>query len=412
MARSDKRNRNAGLRKAASIELSDKNRMLRIILLIVFMVIAIVAFTIGLKAMLETEEGWAIVESSSNEVNCSADFVFSYCYGAGDLSASQEKKQLSNLYSQAVTDAYRIFNTEVEQINASANRELTVDPALYQALSLLQQYGNRSVYLGPVYREYFRVFNSPTEVEAADLDPRQDAEQAAYIRQLAAFANDPDMVELQLLGDNRVILTVAEPYLSFAAEYEITDYLDFNWMRNAFIADYLAETVSAAGFTCGYLSSFDGFTRNLDSRGESFSLNLFDRLDNSIYLAGVMHYTQPISIVFLRNYPMSQKDIYGYYAFSDGRVVTAMADPADGLYKSATDNLVSYAYGMSCAEVLLRQCPVYIADTLDEAALQQLQQQGVYSIWFENEKLYCNDPQLQITLNRESEVVYTRVPMN
>ena len=386
--------------------------MLRIILLIVFMVIAIVAFTIGLKAMLETEEGWAIVESSSNEVNCSADFVFSYCYGAGDMSASQEKKQLSNLYSQAVTDAYRIFNTEVEQINASANRELTVDPALYQALSLLQQYGNRSVYLGPVYREYFRVFNSPTEVEAADLDPRQDAEQAAYIRQLAAFANDPDMVELQLLGDNRVILTVAEPYLSFAAEYEITDYLDFNWMRNAFIADYLAETVSAAGFTCGYLSSFDGFTRNLDNRGESFSLNLFDRLDNSIYLAGAMHYNQPISIVFLRNYPMSQKDIYGYYAFSDGRVVTTMADPADGLYKSATDNLVSYAYGMSCAEVLLRQCPVYIADTLDEAALQQLQQQGVYSIWFENEKLYCNDPQLQITLNRESEVVYTRTPIN
>ena len=395
-----------------SIQLSDKNRMLRLILLIGFLVIAVIAFTIGLNAALETEDGWAVVESLSSEMNCSTDFVFSYCYGTGELSATQEKKQLTTLYSQAVEDAYRIFNTDVELINQAVNQEITVDPALYQALSLVQQYGNRNLYLGPVYTEYNRIFISPTEADAAYFDPGQNPELVPYIAELSAFANDPAMVDIRLLGDNRVCLFVAQPYLDFASEYEITEFLDFGWMRNAFIADYLAQTVSSAGFTCGYLSSYDGFTRNLDDRGVEFSMNLFDRLDNSIYLAGAMQYTKPISIVFLRNYPLVEKDSYHYYAFTGGRVVSVMVDPADGMSKSATDNLVSYAYDAGCAEVLLRQIPVFIADTLDEAALEEMKEAGVYSIWFENTDLYCNDPQLQITINRESDVVYTPAAIN
>ena len=37
---------------------------------------------------------------------------------------------------------------------------------------------------------------------------------------------------------------------------------------------YLAKQLSEAGFTNGFLSSYNGFTRNLDDRGEPFSLNL------------------------------------------------------------------------------------------------------------------------------------------
>ena len=77
--------------------LSDENRMLRIILMVVFLVIALVAFYIGIRAVLDTEPGWEAVECASGEVNCSSDFVFSYCYGQTEENPSVEKKRLSNL---------------------------------------------------------------------------------------------------------------------------------------------------------------------------------------------------------------------------------------------------------------------------------------------------------------------------
>ena len=73
-----------------------------------------------------------------------------------------------------------------------------------------------------------------------------------------------------------------------------------------------------------------GFTRNLDVSGNSYSFNLFDRQNSDIYLPAVMQYKAPMSIVYLRNYPMSSQDRWHYYSFTNGRIVTACIDPADG----------------------------------------------------------------------------------
>ena len=401
------RNTRPNVRPVIRAELSDKNRTLRWILIIGFVSIALISVVVGMRALLVTEPGWEMVESATTEVNTSADFVFSYCYGQTEEDPSTEKKQLTLLYSDISVDAYRIFTQELEKVNAAVNQSVEVDPALYEALALVQQYGSRHLYLAPVYAEYNPIFLSSTEAEAAAYDPRQNPEMRDYLQELAAFAGDPAMIDLQLLDNNRVCLQISQAYAAFAEENEITTFVDLGWMTNAFVADYLADTLTETGYTNGFLSSYDGFTRNLDDRGEQFSLNLFDRQGTGVHLPCTMQYDRPISIVFLRDFPMSQRDGYSYYAFSDGSIVTTMADPADGMYKSAVTSLTGYSYSLSCAEILLQQAPVFVSDSLDRDALTGLRDQGIFSLWFEGTVLYCNDSDMDITLNEKSGVTYT-----
>lgn len=411
MSSGDKRPR--GLKPITKIELSSKNGKLRAILAVVCLVVGIGILVYALSGMLSTDSGWKTVEVSSSNLNCSADFVLSYYLGDAGISTTSEYKQLSALYTEATENAYRIFHEDLLEeglcnlayISGHVNETLTVEPALYQALELVQRYENRCLYLGPVYTEYNRIFSSESEPEAASYDPAQNPELVAYIQKLSAFANDPGMIDLELLGNNQVKLTVSDFYLAFAQEYEITEFLDFGWMKNAFIADYLAQTLIEGGFTKGYLASFDGFTRNLDSRGETYGLNLFDRLDSDVFLPAVMHYNKSVSIVYLRNYPLRDQDRWHYYSFSSGRIVTAAIDPADGMSKSATDNIVSYSYDAGCAEILLQLIPVYVADTFAADSLNALD--GIFSIWFTDSVLRYNDADLDLEMKDTEGVQYS-----
>ena len=122
-------------------------------------------------------------------------------------------------------------------LNGHVNEIVTVDPALYKALTVLTQYDCRYAYLAPAYAEYDRVFSAESDAEAARYDPAGDPELAEYLAEIAAFAGNPEMVNLEILGDNRVRLTVSTEYLKFTEENEIETVLDFGWMKNAFIAD-------------------------------------------------------------------------------------------------------------------------------------------------------------------------------
>ncbi len=393
----------AGARLEKRIELSGKNAKLHIVLIALLLVIAAAAFVAGLSALLNTVPGWTEVECASTQRNCSGDFVLNYDFSDMGASATAANKALTNLYSQAAEDAYRIFSPNeaaddnVYHLNAHINEPVAVSGVLYDALALVERYGNRAVYLAPVYAEYDRVFYSESEDEAAWNDPGQNEQLMPYITQAAAFANDPQMIRVELLGENRVQLTVAEEYLTFARENSIETFLDFGWMKNAFIADYIAGLLAESGYTRGYLASYDGFTRNLDSRGISYSYNLFDRLDSTIYLPAIMDYNTPLSIVYLRNYPMSQQDRWSYYAFTGGRIATIFIDPADGVSKSATDNIVSYSETASCAQILMELMPVFVADEFSADTVNALRQEGIYSIWFEDTRLLYNGeaPRLQ-----------------
>ena len=388
-------------------ELSDKNRTVRWVLIIILLAVAAVSLTVGLLSALQTPAGWQTVKGSSTGLNCGGEFVLQYEYGAGENSATAESKALEPLYGKAVEDSWKLFFNEagttdltgLYAINQHPNEAVTVDSGLYLALEQMVGSGSRALYLAPVYAEYDRIFYSDSESIAREYDPGQNDDQRAYVLTLADFAQDPQAVQLMLLGSNKVMLQVSQEYLTFSKENEIRFLLDFGWLRNAFIADYIASVLMDNGFTNGHISSVDGFTRNLDQRGNSYSLNLFNRYKDGIDLAAVMDYTAPKSLVVMRNYPMYALESKRYYSFSDGRIVTAMIDPADGQSKTATNNLVSYSTNLSCGQLALSVMPVYVADAFSEDALNALTEQGIYSVWFNGKQLMHNQNDLKLTVN-------------
>lgn len=406
------------VRPVRSLPLPEINTKGRIILIVLLAVIAVVALVIGFTSLLGEDSGWREVEINTREVNCSEDFVLNYDFGGSGASATAENRQITELYTNGTVDAYRIFSTAVfeEQlfnlayVNTHVNQWITVDGALYRAFEQVQAHGNRSLYLAPVYVEYNRIFLCEDEGEANRYDPAQNEELIPYLAELARFANDPAMIDLELGGDNTVRLRVSEEYLAFAGEYDIEAFLDFGWLKNAFICDYIADILVENGFTNGYLASYDGFTRNLDARGQSYSMNLFDRLDNLIYRPVVMAYTGPMSIVSLRNYPMSDADRWHYFTFSNGRIATAFVDPADGIDKSSTDNLVAYSGEAGCAEILLNTAGIFVADEFDETALEALMQKGIHAIWFEDALLKRTQETLTLVPTEDAQTAGYQIP--
>lgn len=390
-------------------ELSDKNRTVRWVLIAILLAIAVVAIVMGMLGALQTPAGWHTVEASSTKLNCSEEFVLQYEYGAGEASPSAESKALEQLYGKAAEDAWLLFFNEagrselhgIYELNQHPNEETTIDEGLYRALEQVVESGSRALYLAPVYAQYDRVFYSENEIIAEDCDPGQNADQRDYVQALADFARDPEAIELVLHGSNRVTLQVSEAYLAFIAENEIGCLVDFGWLRNAFVADYIASELTENGFTNGYIASIDGFTRNLDQRKNAYSLNLFNKGDDGIDLAAVMDYTAPRSLAFLRSYPMYDLDARRYYTFADGRTVTSMIDPADGQSKTAADNLVSYSEDLTCGELALKLMPVYVADALSQDALKDLAQQNIHSVWFSGNQIKYTQKDLKITVSNK-----------
>ena len=389
------------------VEVESKNIRLRVILLICAVAVAIVALAIGFSEAFSTDPGWQSVESGSQTYHCGGEFIFQYNFGASGMDPTDEEKAVQKIYTQATEDAYRIFYREGELSGILPGEQVKVDKALYAALEQIQSYGNRSIYLAPVYVEYDRIFLSANTQEASFYDPAQDPELAEYVTQIARFANDPQMIDLKLLGDSTVELVLSEAYAAFARENEIEEFLDLGWMRNAFIADFIAQRLLDGGHTHGYLASYDGYTRNLDSSNLVYSLNLFDRLENDIYVPAIMDYQGPMSIVLWRNYPLSEKDSWHYYDFGNGRIASVYLDPADAKEKSATDNLVSYSKEKGCAEIMLETAPLFLTEAWDTAAVDSLTAKGIRSVWFEGTTLQKNDPDLTVRANPENtEVTY------
>ena len=60
---------------------------------------------------------------------------------------------------------------------------------------------------------------------------------------------------VELLGEGRIRLFVSREYLEFARREGVECFIDFEWMRNAFIIDYLARELAAQGYTSGVLLS-------------------------------------------------------------------------------------------------------------------------------------------------------------
>lgn len=388
------------------IELQNEIPRWKWILLIILVALALTAFAYGINSALSKESGWTEIEvNSTSEINCGEEFVLMYNLGASGTLATVENKAITNLYSESSMKAYQLFTNDVEYvginnisyINSHPNEEIEVDEVLYQAFSLIQEYENRNIYLAPIYVQYDDMFYCNDDSEIVYYDPFSNEEVAEDYREIAAFARNPEAIDIQLLGDDKIKLYVSDEYLKYAEENYITCFVDFFWMKNAFIIDYLADVLISNGYTSGSISSYDGFVRNLDESGTEFAFNIYDKVDDTIYYAGVMQYSGSQSIVYLRNYMMNNQDIQHYYQLRNGEVRTSYLDIQDGICKSSLNNLIFHSKESGCAEVLLHMIPIYIADTFQEEALSDLVDKEIYSIYCKDHMIYYNDSSITFT---------------
>ena len=375
------------------VEISEKNKTLRLIAAIALLVIGAVGITVGIQKALQKDTGWQRVQVAPQERNCSENFILQYNFGSSGAQATAVNQKLQSAYGEATVKAYQLFTPDEEiagvnnihYINRHPNEPIQVDPVLYAAFQKLE--GTRYLYLGPVYGHYNQIIYNTAEEYVDQLDPAVNGDAAAEILSTTHYAMDPEMISLELLGDNRIQLNVSQEYLSYAKNEHISEnFIDFAYMTNAFVIDYLADTLTEQGLTDGYLVSADGYTRNL-TKGMKFRFNIFDRVENLVYPAGIMEYEGPLSLVYLKDYPTADSD--SNYRGREDYFIHLFADPADGMYRTSTENLVSYRYGGSCADVLLQMLPVFLGDTF---ALPE----DVFSIWCEDGTICYNDEAIAI----------------
>ena len=387
------------------IELSEKNTTLRWIAVIALLIIGAVGITTGIMSLLNKETGWQRVQVVPQERSCSENFILQYNFSGSGAEATAVNSKLQAAYGDACVKAYQVFTPDeaisgmqnLYYVNHNPNKTIAVDPLLYAAFEKMD--GTPWLYLGPAYAHYNNVILNADEAVVDDLDPEVSDEANAYVGKIAAFAGDREAVSLELLGNNQVILRVSKDYLAFAAEEEIENFIDFGYLTNAFIIDYLAETLIAEDLTEGYIVSADGYTRNLDS-AHTFSFNIFDRVENLVFPAAVMDYQGPISMVFLKDYPTANSDVN--YRGREDRFLHLFVDPVDGICRTSMENLVSYSYDMDCADVALAMLPSFVGSNFSVP-------EGVFSVWCEEDLICYNDETVSFSQVLESEEMSYRV---
>ncbi len=389
------------------VQLSEKNVGRRIVLVVLFLAIGSGFLVYGFMNFLHGETGWREISvRAGSELSCGEDFTLKYNVGAGGVSAGGEAKALSLLYTDAAVKGYRLFNidesfddvTNLYDINQHPNEVLTVDEFLYDALKKVSDAGCREIYLGPLYASFENLCTSNDDAIAAQFDPEQDTDAAEEAAAVAAFAQNSDDISLEFPGENQVCLHVSDEYQAYAEEMGYTAYIDFFWMKNAFLIDYLADTIRNEGYMLGIISSKDGFVRCLDETGEkSYQYPLYHLSETEIQPHGTMTYQGPKSIVFFHAYPAGGLDQYRYYQYQDGTMRTPYLGVSDGKDHTAASELIAYSGEHGCAETMLAALSDYQAESLSRESLETLTSQGIYSVWFENDEVQTTDTDLTVT---------------
>lgn len=378
----------------------------RLIAAAIMLVIGGAALAYAFTQLMAPESGWQTIEASAAQgPNSGGELVFLYDLGAGGASPPAENRAISALYTDACRTLFQLFHTverfegvtNLRDLSLHPNETLTVDGMLYRALETVQRCGGRTIYLGPIYARYNDLFFCQDEAQLVDFDPRLSQEVAREYETLAAYAQDPEAVDLRLLGDNRVCLYVSEDYLAYAAREGVEQFLDFGWLKNAFVVDALADLMIENGFTHGVISSCDGFQRNLDSRETDYSLNVLDYVDGAICPAAVLNYRGPRSIVCLRDYAANDLDWQRIYQLENGETRTTYLSPEDGLCRSAVHDLIAYSEQAGCGEIALRLAPVYVAEELEAGAVERLAGVGIQSIYCRDRVICATEPGANLT---------------
>ncbi len=400
MGRNAKDRRPVGPRPVDRISLSEKHFGRRLAAFAICLAVGIAGIAYGVNGLLNTGTGWTAIEETGGQTSCANEFVLEYLVKESGFQASADLRRVRVLYTEMARTAYQLFSTTEQledvhnlcYINAHPNENIVVDPLLYQAFQLVEEYGDRGVYLGPVYSLYEDLFYCEDDSQTLDFDPFVNPETAAYYQELAAFSCNPAAVNVKLLGENTLCLEVSETYMSYAEDVGRASYLDFGWQKNGFIIDYFANKLEAEGLDQYMIASKDGYTRC--GAGEGFLFSLYDWLHGRAVLAGETSFAQKINMVNFRVFPLNSVDAQRFYVFSDGDTRHQYIDLKDGLCKSSASAITVYSQSKNCAALMLAGGKVFIQEKDRLGKALAALPQGVEAMAIDEGKhILCTDPE-------------------
>lgn len=316
MGRNARDKRPPALPKVERVELNEKHIGLRFAAFVLCLALGLTALGFGIYSLMSAEPGWARIESTSEEAYAAGEFSFDYLLGEG---ATAQRKVLTTIYTQQCLELGRLFDTtrsyedypcNLYYVNTHPGEDITVDPRLYKAFERLQSVGDRTVYLGVLDAYYLNMYYDSEDIRTGQADPFTDPDTSELFEQLKGFAETE--VELELLEDNTLRLEVSHEYAALADELGLSCYLDFGWLRNAFILDYIAEELSGRGYTQGVIHSRDGFTRSLGGDVGNIQLSQYKWDGSRAVETGRQELGTPVNAAALNGFPLSGDDGQAY----------------------------------------------------------------------------------------------------
>lgn len=268
-----------------NLEVSDKHIGLKVVLFIVFLVIAVSAFSYGVTLIGKKESGYqSISVSSSSQGSEGATFAkeisFSHYFEGTSNSIKKEVRTLQKVYTSILFDVCRQLDAEntyegavsLGALNSNLGVAVSVSPELYAVLkdaySRTLEKKNFNMFAGALYAEWKSILILD---DAGEFDPLNNEYMAYRIGEIAKEVSDLSNFTLEFLDDSTctVLFDVSEHYLAFSSEFELGSViLDLNLMANAYKLSLLAQELESLGYKNGYLVSNDGLVLTLSETFE------------------------------------------------------------------------------------------------------------------------------------------------
>lgn len=415
-----KRQSNRQIRKplpVEHVEVSHKHMGLRLGFFIFFLILAIVGIGLGTYFAVRQESGWQLVKPrDSAKTNCSDEFNF-YYYLDGKASANKtESKAVQNKYTELTVTVYQLFTPyeeiagvhNVYYINHHYNEEIEVDSVLYNAFEKVAS--SRFIFGAPVQTARDSLLSNANleDWQVAEYDPAKSDSALADCLELLSFTNDENHVRIELLGNNKIVLRVSDEYRNFIVANEIDYIIDFSYWKNAFIIDYMASELIGAGFSKGFLVSYDGYTRTLSDQNCSFYI--FSKIDGSISYTAIAQLSGNFSSISLRSFGIGGMSDNLHYKYADGTYLHCYFDMTDALSKCSTDSLVVYSKTKKCTDILQGVYTIWIADSFDKAALTALKANGAEYVYARDSTVHYSDESLVVLLAENTDnITYSAI---
>lgn len=351
-----------------NLEVSDKHIGLKVVLFIVFLVIAVSAFSYGVTLIGKKESGYqSISVSSSSQGSEVATFAkeisFSHYFEGTSNSIKKEVRTLQKVYTSILYDVCRQLDAEntyegavsLGALNSNLGVAVSVSPELYAVLkdaySRTLEKKNFNMFAGALYAEWKSILILD---DASEFDPLNNEYMTYRIGEIAKEVSDLSNFTLEFLDDSTctVLFDVSEHYLAFSSEFELSSVvLDLNLMANAYKLSLLAQELEALGYKNGYLVSNDGLV-----------LTLSETFEQSFVLYGIEN-ENPLSSNIVER---------GAVAVSGAASKVYMSAFAFGSYYNATVNghLRNLFFDTTTGESheVILSCTIISNDTSDEAS--------------------------------------------